>query len=112
MKVFPLLALLLASAPAFAAGPGVKVEVLHDRATRARIRVSNPGRRRAPFTVAAFTTQGQQIEEVIASPPRFSLARNRSREVRFRNLPSTPVFLCATASVSPSLSLQSCVLTD
>ena len=114
MKIFPLLALLLASTPAFAGtkGPGVKLEVLHTHGARATVRVSNPGLRRAPYHVAAYDPQGLLLEEVRVSPSTFSLSRNRSREVRFQHLPPTPLYLCATATVSPSLSLRSCVHRD
>lgn len=114
MKALPLLALLLFSSPALAKSraPGVKLEVLRLHGTRARVRVGNPGRRRAPYRVAAYDPQGRELKGVQVSPNIFSLAGNRSREVRFQNLPSTSTYLCATATVSPSLSLRSCVHKD
>jgi len=114
MKVLPLLALLLTSAPAFAGprGPGVKLEVLRSHGTRATVRVTNAGVRRASYHADAYDPQGRRLEQVRVSPPTFSLSRNRTREVRFHNLPPIPLYLCATAIVSPSLSLRSCVHRD
>ena len=115
MKFLPLLALLLTTAPAFAQTerhPGVKLEVLRSNSARAIVRVSNPGLRRAPYTVTAHDEEGRLLEGVKVSPSMFTLARNRSREVRVQQLPRVPLYLCATTIVSPSLHLRSCVHRD
>ena len=108
MKAFTALCLALLIAPAAHAsrsGPGTRLVITNSYRNTAVVQVGNSGDRRGTYTVGAYTESGEEIDSTSVS-----LSPGRSRRIRFRNLPNTPVKLCSTVEVSPSLSLRSCAL--
>ena len=100
------LSLLIApAAQASRGGPGTRLAIANSYRNTAVVQVGNSGDRRGTYTVAAYTESGEVIDSTTVS-----LSPGRSRRIRFRNLPNTPVTLCSTVEVSPSLSLRSCAL--
>ena len=112
MRFLPLLLLPFLTTPAIAGrlGPGTQLGIDRINSNSARLVVTNSGGMRGKFTMGAFdASTGESVPVGIGPRSNFSLSANRSRKVRFTNLPQQPLLLCATVEASPSLDLRSCV---